>query len=445
MYRTNDQEIILKNLDNLEDKALNISMNKYEPTMDERKKVYNEIIHFIKTKKRIVYGGYAQNELIRIKDKKDVFYRDTDMADIEFYTPDPISDMIDMCDMLYSKKFKYVQAKEGVHNETYKIFVNFVNYCDITYLPRDIFNNMPTIKAKDMLMSHPHYMLMDAYRVYTDPMTSYFRLKKTFTRFNTLINHYPFNDNMIFNKIEYMITIDKMKHTKLLHFIRKHIIHNSKLIVVGHYAFNQLMKMAKMPSSYIVDCTFYQLISENYNDSVETITTKLKQQNSNITRKSYYPFSQYFDRSTEWYAGDMLILRLYGTNQRCIVYRYSEKKKTYFGSFQLLILYNLIQYIIGIIRKNKFNEIAYGTMVVRLFKARDTYLEKHNKNVLDKTIFQEFTLECIGTPNDILRSSFLDRALKKEKGKQMTFNYTPTGKPGKKPNFRFTDTSGNVK
>ena len=84
-------------------------------------------------------------------------------------------------------------------------------------------------------------------------------------------------------------------------------------------------------------------------------------------------------------------------------------------------------------------------MLTRLMKARDTYLEKQNKSVLDKTIFQEFTMECIGQPKDLLRSSFLDRASKKEKGQRMTFQYKPTGKDGKKPNFNFDNTSGNIK
>ena len=408
-----------------------------------RHKEIDEIIKKNKTKNRIVYGGYAQNELIRIKNKEDVFYREIDVADIEFYSPNPIGDMIDLCDILYNNKFKHIDGKEGVHNETYKIFVNFENYCDISYMPDEIYNNCPTITIDEIRMAHPQLMLIDAYRVYCDPMNSYFRLKKTFTRFSKLINYYPFNENMIYNKIKYDEDMNKIK--PILKFIRKHIIHNSKMIVVGHYAFNQLMKIAKAPSTYIIDCPSYQLVSTNYLKDVETITGKLKSKYRDVVIKKYYPFSQFLDVSTEWYVDNVMVLRVYNSYNRCIVFRKSEKKKTLFGTFQLIFLYNLIQYNIGIIRKNKFNEMLYGTMLVRLLKIRDKYLDDHNISILDKSPFQEFTMECIGDTVNPMRASFLEKVEKRKMGKQASFLYKPKGTPGKKPNFHFDNTSGTVK
>lgn len=440
MYRQLDIDTILNNIDKIEDQAKTIYLNSYEPTMDESKNVYKDIKQFIKDKKRIVYGGYAQNELIRAKNENDVFYKEIDLADIEFYTPDPIGDMIDLCDMLYQKKYKYIDGKEGVHNETYKIFVNFINYCDISYMAPEIFNNIPTITIDGLRLSHPHFMLIDAYRVYTDPMTSYFRLKKTFTRFTKLINYYPFNENMTYNKIDYTDN----KKEDVLEFIKKKIIRNSNLIVVGHFAFNRLMKKAKMSDQYIVDEPFYQVISINYSKDIDSIHNILRKQFPSITKKTYYPFSQFLDKSSEWYIGDTLVLRIYGNNDKCTVYTKSHKKIKY-GTFQLLFLYSLIHYNMGIIRKNKFNEVVYGTMIVRLIKARDKYLDDKKITVIDKSPFQEFTVKCIGEPKDLLRSSFLDRTKKRESGKRATFLYKPSGSAGKKPIFTFDDTSGMLK
>ena len=109
-----------------------------------------------------------------------------------------------------------------------------------------------------------------------------------------------------------------------------------------------------------------------------------------------------------------------------------------------MLLYSIINYNIGIIRSNKFNEMVYGTMITRLFKARNTYLENKNITVLDTSPFQEFTTECIGEPKDILRESFLDKAKKREQGKLVSFLYKPKENPGKKPNFKFDNTSGNL-
>jgi hypothetical protein len=441
MYRQLDIDTILNNIDRIEDQAKTIYLNKYEPTMEESKSVYRDIKQFIRDKNRIVYGGYAQNELINVKNKEDVFYREIDLADIEFYTPDPVGDMIDLCDLLLKKKYKYIDGKEGVHNETYKIFVNFINYCDISYMPPEIYNTLPTITIDGLKLSHPHFMLIDAYRVYTDPMTSYFRLKKTFTRFTKLIKYYPFNENMTYNKIEYK---DKIANHDVLKFIRRKIIRSSDLIVLGHFAFNRLMKKAEMADTYFVENPFFQLISTNYSKDIDSIHNLLRKKYPTITKKTYYPFGQYLDKSSEWYIDNILILRIYGNYDRCTVYRKSHKKIKY-ATFQLQFMYCLIHYNMGIIRKNKFNEIVYGTMLVRLLKARDKYLITNNKTVMDDSPFQEFVVKCIGEPKDLLRSSFLDKTKKRESGKKTSFFYKPSGSPGKKPIFKFDDTSGTIK
>ncbi len=447
MYRHIDEEAILKNLSNLEDNAKQIYLNNYEPTIHEIKNVYADIMNFIKEKKRIIYGGFAQNSLIKHKNKDDAFYKETDIADVEFYTPDPIGDTIDLVDMLHKKNYKYVEGKEGVHPETYKIFVNFINYCDISYMPENIYKNCPTIDIGGIRFTHPHFMLIDAYRVYSDPMTSYFRLTKTFTRFNKLMHHYPLNEDMLYNKSTPSSKAND-NHRLVLHFIRHKIIHNSKLIVVGHYAFNQLMKMARAPDTYLIDCTYYQIISVNYSDDIQKIQNIMKKQYPNVVVKKYHPFFQFLDRSTEFFINVngtlQLVLRVYDANERCIVYRKSEQKKTLFGTYQLIFMYNLIQYNISKIRHNEHNKLTYGSMLIRMMKARDKYLEQHNKTVLDKTIFQEFTMSCIGEPKDLLRESFLLAKKKREQGKMAKFLYKPTGQPGKKPNFRFDNSSGEV-
>lgn len=444
MYRHIDEEKILKNLDDLEEKAAMIKLDKYEPTLKEITQVRNEILGFIKEKKRIIYGGYAQNSLIVAKKPEEGFYKDTDLADIEFYSPDPIGDTIDLCDLLKKKGFKYVEGKEGVHSETYKIFCNFINYSDITYMPPILYDNCPTIDIKGISMAHPHLMLIDAYRVYTDPMTSYFRLRKTFVRFNKLIKYYPLNEDMLYNKMTPNITIKKTENENILRFIRKNIIHNSKLIVVGHYAFNQLMKNAKVPGTYLVDTTYYQVVSTNYGNDLNTITNIMRKQYPSLVIKKYNPYYQYLDKSTEYFVNGTLILRVYGTNDRCIVYRYSKKKKTYFASYQLIFMYSLIHYNIAIMRNNKFNIYTYGSMLIRLLKARDKYLTEKNITVLNKSLFQEFTFDCLGEPKDMLRASFLETIKKREQGKRAKFLYKPTGSPGKKPNFRFENTTGEI-
>jgi hypothetical protein len=82
-------------------------------------------------------------------------------------------------------------------------------------------------------------------------------------------------------------------------------------------------------------------------------------------------------------------------------------------------------------------------MITRLLKAREKYLDSHDLTILDKSPFQEFTLQCLGSTQDPLRQSRIDQRKRKDEGKMIVFRYDPTGKPGKIPEFRFNNTSGN--
>ena len=437
MYRQTDIEVIKKNIDTIKDDALRKKLEVLEPTMKEFEDVYKVIVNFIKERRRKIYGGYAQNHLIKMKNESDVFYKELDMADIEFYTYEPLKDVIDLCDLLHSKGYKFIQGAEGVHNETYKIFVNFINYCDITYMPKNVYDNIPVIDDKGILYSHPHFMVVDAFRVYSDPLTSYFRLDKTFNRFTSLMKYYPFDLSKADDKPEYKNSNEETKR-----YIRHHILHNSQLIVIGHYGFNYLVKKT-MEKYAIKDCPYYQAISINYDEDKNKILNFMKKNLKNITSKEFYPFTQFYDKHTEYFQDGICILKLYGHNNRCIVNQFSEKKKVFFGTFQLIFLYLLVDYNYAIVRRDEIEKRNYMILITRLLKARENYLDKHNKNILDRTPFQEFTLQCLGSTEDPLRMARLEERKKKEAGKQIKFRYDPKGTPGKIPEFRFSNSSGN--
>ena len=82
-------------------------------------------------------------------------------------------------------------------------------------------------------------------------------------------------------------------------------------------------------------------------------------------------------------------------------------------------------------------------LITRLLITREKYLDKHNKTILDRSPYQEFTLQCLGTTIDPLRMSRLESRKKKEAGKIIKFRYDPKGSPGKAPDFKFTNSSGN--
>lgn len=408
MYRLDDIDMINKNLSNIQDEASKEYKTNNEPTLGEISSVYNSIKEYIKNNNKLVYGGFAQNLLIQYKRPDEAFYKEIDgayynwpdLADIEFYSPDPIKDTIELVDYLHSKGFKNIQGKEGIHVETYKIFVNLLNYCDISYVPPNIFEKIPYIEIQGIRCVHPHFMLIDAYRVLTDPMTSYWRVDKSIKRFQKLLRYYPIETSD--NKIEF----NKQIAPKHLQFIRRKIIHHSKLIVIGFYAYDYYMK--KADKQYMLNkYPYYEVISTEYNKDCEHISDIMKRKYKEyLTIKEYNPFFNFTDEKTEYYLDNKLVLILYGNNKRCIVYRYSEKKTTYFGTFNLVYMYILFAGYIDTKYNTTYN--TYKILASRMMYGRNKYLDAHNITVVDKSPFQDFTIKCIGKPIEPTRDMLLN-------------------------------------
>ena len=449
MYRIEDMESIDKNIDKIKDGAAREYKTYNEPTLKESSDVYSAIKNYIKKNNKVAYGGFAQNMLILAKNKDDSFYKEIDgafynwpdVADIEFYSPTPLADIIKLTEELYSLGFKPVEGKEGVHPETYKIFVNFVNYCDISYMPQNIYNNIPIIDIDGIKCAHPHFMLLDAYRVMTDPLTSYWRLDKSIKRFQKILKYYPLDQSLNDKKLEL-----KADAPDILKFIRKKFIHKSKLIVVGFYAFNYYVKKEKKESiKYVLNnYPYYELISSELAKDAKHIFRHLKHKfGDKITIKQFFPFYAFMDKRVEYYYNGNLILKLYGNNQRCTVYNFSIKKHTHFGTYNLVFMYLLFDYYFAFINKDKINTELYKSLIGKLFNCRNKYLDYHNITVIDKSPFQDFTYKCYGIPVDTIRASFLESIEKRKQGKQMKFRYGATGKIGKIPDYFFSNNSGN--
>jgi len=445
MYRSEDIIKINDNIEKIKEDAQYEYRLTNEPTLEESSNISKAIINFIKKKQRVVYGGYAQNLLIMNKNKEDVFYKEIDgafynwpdLADIEFYSPTPIQDAIELTEELYSKKYKNIEVSGGMHDGTYKIFVNFLNYCDISYIPNIIFNNMPIIKVDGIKSTHPHFMMVDAYRIFTDPMTSYWRLDKTIRRFQKIFKYFPVDQSG--NNVK----IELVKNDDTDDFIRKNIIHNSKLIVVGFYGYDYYVKKS-VEKNAINNYSYYELISTDLETDAKKIHKLLKDKfGKKIKVKEFFPFFTFIDKRIEFYYNDKLFLRLFGNNERCIVYNYSEAKTTNFGTYNLVMMYLYFDYYLAFINKDKTNTKLFLELIGKLYHARKIFLDDNNLTVIDDSPFRDFTYKCFGTQIDPKRTERLEGIEKKNKNKPMKYRYKPTGSAGKAPDFVFDNTSGN--
>lgn len=444
MYRVEDIEKIHSSISDIKVKASEIYKKTFPPTYKENSDVCKVIKQYIIDNNCIVYGGLAQHLAIKNKNIEDEIYQELgdayynwpELADIEFYSYEPIKDSINLTETLYKHKFDNISATQGVHPDTYKIFVNFLNYCDITYIPANIFSRMPVIIVNGIRIVHPHFMLVDGYRVLTDPLTSYWRLDKTIYRFQKILKYYPLE----------CISISFPKHNnnnKLLSFIKHKIIKSSKLVVVGNHSYNYYI--SKCENYTLINELYYEVISDNLEEDVKSFYTILSTKyGKKINTKEYYPFFQFIDRRVEFYYKNILILIVYGNNMRCTVYKYSKKRDIHFGTFNLTILYLLFwYYYYYIVINNKILAEINMKMICILLNARNKYLTDNKLTVIDKSPFEDFTYECYGKTVDPIRLSKLLFLIKKKSKKLIKFNYNPSGKNVKYPSHKFNNCSGN--
>lgn len=459
LHVSKDYELFKQNINKILEEVTKKRYEILEPTKDEMVNVYEIIIDFIKQTKRKVYGGYALNAIVKDKNKDDAIYSEIDMPDIDFYSPEPILDLMKLCNILYDKGFKTVIGQEAMHKETYSVYVNQNLYCDISYVPRNIYNKMPFKEINGINYIHPHFMMIDYLRMITDPMISYWRIEKVFNRFIILQKNYqlPTNNSPIDiigsnNNLDYALDI-----------IYKYLLNKKTTAVIGFYAYNFYLNKSgilteKKKNLKILDVPYYEIISTNYRDDARELISLLKKNCAGkIKDIEYYPFFQLTGFSVEIFLDDDLIARIYNHNKRCIPFfdinaerfynnkvEYDLKNKIRIGTYMLTFLFSLIQVMISRTNDDNDTKNLQYTIMSHMIEYRNYFFETNKKNIFDDTIFKDFVIDCMGDTIEPAREKRIINALKKKQNKRYNFRYEPEiERKEPETNFVFTNSSGN--
>ncbi len=87
---------------------------------------------FLRKKHRLCYGGQAINAHLPSKYK--IYDPELSVPDYDFFTPDQMSDIKILVKELQQAGFSEISAREGMHEGTVKIYVNFIPVADMTSL-----------------------------------------------------------------------------------------------------------------------------------------------------------------------------------------------------------------------------------------------------------------------------------------------------------------------
>jgi hypothetical protein len=467
LYSKKDEVLLNNKIDDMINNVNKKKMEIFVPAKEELDKIHNVIFNFIRTNKRKIYGGYAQNKVIMDKNPKDGFYDEDHLPDIDFYSPDPIVDIIKICNILFENGHKNIEGKEAQHKETYTIFVEYVSVCDISYVPLNIFHRMPFIEIDGIHYIHPSFVMIDMYREYTDPYHSIHRwAAKTFSRVITLQKYFPFK------KVSGKLNIQKIDNNMklILNTVYNFLINNESIIVIGHYAYNYLLNESGILKDNILgekytiyEIPYYELISTDYKNDGLQLIEMLKEYNlefkEDINIIEHYPLWNYLGYNVYIKYKEIIICRLIHYNDRCIpikkvipkkiiddkLIKHAGKKDDFIqlGSYTYILLNNLIFEFQERINKNNDGEKFYRKITYHLVEMRNYYLKRNNKTLLDDTLFQEFLITCIGKSAEPKRDNFL-RNKKRRELKKIQFRYKPEEKVFEpRTQYKFPNCSGN--
>ena len=459
LYVKDDIELLAKNIDEINEKIERKQLEMYEPNDDERKKVTQVILDFVKANKRKIYGGFALNNLVLDKDKKEGFYKEYQTPDVDFYSPSPIEDLINLCNILHKAGYKRVVGKEALHADTYSIRVNFQLYCDISYVPRNIYNKMPFKEIAGLNYIHPFFMAIDYLRMITDPLASYWRIEKSLKRMVLLQKHYPLPS--INKPIE--ISNSTPDLDKAVDLVTEFLTTRKSCIVIGFYAYNYFVEKSETKNKNIktINIPYHEFISTNYKTDFDQLVENLKKQfgPDRITHKEYFPFFQFTGFSVEILLDNEVIVVMYAHNNKCLPFltvpalSFPNGKPTkmsgeiILGTFSLTLLFSQIMTIKYRVNNDRTMTEVYMTIVSHLINSRNDYFKKNNKNIFDETIFRDFIVECIGDGIHPDREIGLKFEARRKSNKKAYYMYEP-GKDGKDvkgadTNYYFSNVSGN--
>jgi hypothetical protein len=179
----------------------------HDPHKDLMLKALDLVRDFIVEKKLVITGGMAVDFALKLKGGK--LYDDNTLPDYDFFSPEHSNDAYELAKLLclrlpelFPDEDFYIDAIPATHVTTMRVRINYTSIADITYLPHEVFNNLPTLEYpiegsnKMLKFRHPHMQMIDQHRALSLPYEHapqeviLHRWRKDMKRFDMLYKHY---------------------------------------------------------------------------------------------------------------------------------------------------------------------------------------------------------------------------------------------------------------
>ena len=364
---------------------------------------------FIKKKKLLLYGGLALNLSLP---KSQRFYDEYELPDYDFFSFDAKTHAKELADIYHRKGYEYIEVKPGIHDSTYKVFVDFQPVADITDIPHNLFQTLTSISAKEthlVLQNNPGLdisivplsLLRLAFHIELSRPDGFIeRWTKIYKRMVVFYSYYP----LVYEQCPSPLMEDDQGrvhdfHHVILDYCKTHELPISGLEALKTY---MLQNGSAISKTAIFDkkMALLETISTNYEEVSKKLIAMLRtmtESNEKITMKHHSPLNK-----SELIPKHVIIsLETYSSSNKKI------------SSRPLVIIYNsracysykkldginvlTIDAILSLMYAYLFTKRSYY-MTDKIKCAINILLNIQAKHIhSQKYIWKRFELECIGT------------------------------------------------
>jgi hypothetical protein len=149
-------------------------------------------------------------------------------------------------------------ASSGVHEGTFKVYVDFIAIADFTYLSPHTFGILmqEAITIDGILYGSPNFLRMNVITELAHPLNAPDRLKKVFLRFQLLNRYYPMISPRVCEKRTSSKISASLIHTTI------HSLMEQNIVFIGEYAYFTYYKndFSHKPSEFDVICDNVEIV-----------------------------------------------------------------------------------------------------------------------------------------------------------------------------------------
>lgn len=409
-YPKDYNEIVRKLADNAKETMETVLREEYKKNpsdpraqvMYDDKQKYAITKDFIKERDRVLYGGTAMNMYLP---KEAKFYNRGDTPDYDFYSPSPWEDAVDLADRLYDAGFNYTSVRTGVHKGTIKVFANFYPVADITYVPQEMYDRIPTRKKQGIRVIAPEVVMEDYYLQAALAPERWEKIEKRIVRFKKWVK--PLGRKFKCSKDIFLNENTKLPEKDILDLwdICYDYIHTRKLPFGGSVAYNTYVQAGGGKERVLT--TKFEAYSETARSDVDTLFGLLA------------PL-----------VGDIHDLHVYSTYETYKALNNTSYVITYKGedickitdiTVCIPVKYISDKWIVGIdyLKYEMYLAIAYGEdeevkntskcLLKYLNKVQANFYKKRRKKEWDDSPFQRFIPRCVGPSRGVVHEALLQR------------------------------------